>query len=538
MTSPPDARELVQELAQAVDAFDHPRTVELCETLIGRLRAGDDPFPPAQARQVLVTLRRKREFELLARVADALIAVGGDGATIRRQYAQALLDQGLTAAGLHVLDAALAGADDPFERGELQGLVGRAHKDRYVATAATAPASRRRHLERAVGAYHDAYLEDTGRLWHGINAAALLDRAARDGVELAAFPDPKEAAKRIAGQVLAAVEAKGDQQTAWDQATAVEANVALGRIPRALEWLDAYLADPGSDAFEVASTLRQFSEVWTLPADSYLGSTILVPLQARLLQRKGGEVTVGPADVDKPEMQRVTERVVLEKVFGAERFTTVRWFTNALERCRAVARVEDDNEVGVGTGFLVEGPSLHPSLPPVVLVTNAHVVPKAIAAGDAVLSFRGLDDPAGQGTRAPKVLWSSPQEELDATILEPEGLPAGVVPCPLAPRLPSLATEPKERVYVIGHPHGRADVLLSILDNNLLDYDDTKVHYRAPTEPGSSGSPVFDRRWAVIALHHSGSQDMPMLHGNGVYQANEGIRIDRIRDALARDLDA
>ena len=70
----------------------------------------------------------------------------------------------------------------------------------------------------------------------------------------------------------------------------------------------------------------------------------------------------------------------------------------------------------------------------------------------------------------------------------------------------------------------------------LLDYDGTLVHYRAPTEPGSSGSPVLNKRWSVIALHHSGDNEMPRLHGTGVYEANEGIRIDQIQSALLRDL--
>jgi hypothetical protein len=71
------------------------------------------------------------------------------------------------------------------------------------------------------------------------------------------------------------------------------------------------------------------------------------------------------------------------------------------------------------------------------------------------------------------------------------------------------------------------------LDNHLLDYDATLVRYRAPTEPGSSSSPVFNKRWAVIALHHSGDREMPKLHGDGVDEANEGI--DQIQDALQHE---
>jgi V8-like Glu-specific endopeptidase len=537
MTPPTDARALARQVERAVAAFDSPRTTQLCEELIAQVRSTDEPFPELPARRVLSALRRKREFQLMARVADVLIASGRDGMVTYRQYAQALLDQGLTGAGLGVLAAGMAVGNDVGEQAELQGLIARANKDRYVATGPAAGRRRTLHLERAVQGYHQAWVEDRTRLWHGINAAALLNRAARDGVALAGFPDPQAAADGLAEEILVAVGELSERTPVFDLATAVEANVALTRFEQAHQALDLYLAHPQADAFELASTLRQLTEVWGLTAESEPGSTLLPMLQAELLDRgEGGEVTVGPTDVDNDALGRIDQDRRLQKVFGSERFTTTRWFSNALDRCRAVARIEDEVGDGVGTGFLVEGAGLHPSLPPVVLITNAHVVPKAIQAEDAFLAFRGLEDFTEPGVRVRRVLWSSPSDELDATIVEPEQLPAGVLPCPLARSLPPLNADPRERVYVIGHPLGRPDLQLSILDNHLLDYDGTMVHYRAPTEPGSSGSPVMNKRWAVIALHHSGDNEMPRLHGGGVYEANEGIRIDQIQAALQRDL--
>ena len=59
------------------------------------------------------------------------------------------------------------------------------------------------------------------------------------------------------------------------------------------------------------------------------------------------------------------------------------------------------------------------------------------------------------------------------------------------------------------------------------------VHYRTPTEPGSSGSPVFNSVWKVIAIHHAGGEAMPRLNGQpGTYAANEGIRIDFLRKTI------
>jgi V8-like Glu-specific endopeptidase len=86
---------------------------------------------------------------------------------------------------------------------------------------------------------------------------------------------------------------------------------------------------------------------------------------------------------------------------------------------------------------------------------------------------------------------------------------------------------------VIGHPRGLNQPQFSLQDNLLLDYDRTYVHYRSPTEPGSSGSPVFDNKWALIALHHAGAVDTPKLNQRGgSYAANEGIRLSAIVEAL------
>jgi V8-like Glu-specific endopeptidase len=70
-------------------------------------------------------------------------------------------------------------------------------------------------------------------------------------------------------------------------------------------------------------------------------------------------------------------------------------------------------------------------------------------------------------------------------------------------------------------------------DNLVIDHDNTRLQYRAPTEGGSSGSPVFDSQWRVIGLHHAGSETMPRLNGEGTHAANVALRIDAIRERLS-----
>ena len=88
-----------------------------------------------------------------------------------------------------------------------------------------------------------------------------------------------------------------------------------------------------------------------------------------------------------------------------------------------------------------------------------------------------------------------------------------------------------ERVNIIQHPSTRYKEIC--LHDNKLTYIYTNVvRYRTDTEPGSSGSPVFDNTWDIIAIHHAaGSRDAA---GNWIN--NEGIRIDRIIDDLQNSL--
>jgi V8-like Glu-specific endopeptidase len=107
---------------------------------------------------------------------------------------------------------------------------------------------------------------------------------------------------------------------------------------------------------------------------------------------------------------------------------------------------------------------------------------------------------------------------LDPPVVAPVGLS-------LAGHLPIAG---RGRVLVIGHPD-KGDLGFSIMDNTLLAVNDRLLHYRAPTEGGSSGSPVFNMDWKVIGLHHAGGSAMPRLDGQaGTYEANEGLRMDRI----------
>jgi V8-like Glu-specific endopeptidase len=205
----------------------------------------------------------------------------------------------------------------------------------------------------------------------------------------------------------------------------------------------------------------------------------------------------------------------------------------------SVARIEHEDSEPVGTAWVVRGGDIIESFgDELMLLTNSHVVSQSpvlsetLFPEDAWANFTSLE--GGVRFKVDSVVFESPQRELDASLMKMQALPAGVPPLKLSKRLPLADGE--QRVYVVGHPKG-GDVKISIDDNILLDHDGTKLHYRAPTEPGSSGSPVFNKKLRVIALHHAGRDDMPKLNNKpGKYEANEGISLEQISRAASKEL--
>jgi hypothetical protein len=543
----------------AVD-FDWPALTAVVDGYVAHLHGAPAGTPPREAKAVLRLLRENRRYENLLEVAEALLANHVTDAGVRRAIAQALVDRGRPATSLLVFRAIL---DDPKtgpeERAEALGGVGRCMKELFLTTSE--PATRAGYLARSFGAYRSAYDADHRDLRAGINAVALLARAAREAIVIDDGTNPpvsvaaaRSQARRLADDLLASVGELAEPDV-WASATACEACIALGEHDDAVGWAGQIVDGRQSSAFELAALLRQLTSVWQLGTDDPPGDRVLPMLRAALLTKEnGGDVVLDARDLRAARLDPRSEES-LEKVFGDTRFVGLTWYRMGLERCRAVARVENASGDGIGTAFLVAGPDLHPALPPLVCVTNGHVVPEGLGAGEAFVAFHGMDAdrPAGLGaggavtavtavtaavaTRfaVSRLCWheSSTAPGLDTAILELAAYPAGVGPLPVAAELPALGGRTSQRAYLIGHPRGLETPQFSLQDNVILDYDETLLHYRSPTEPGSSGSPVFDNQWRLIGLHHAGRTDTPRLHDQGgTYAANEAILLSAVRRRL------
>ena len=523
-------RNWTKQFRAAASTFDSPALQQLAAEYAAHLYAA--PALPEDVSQILLVLRQSLRYEELELVADAALAHGVDSPVVRRQYAQALVDGGNPAVALRLYAELAADETAPGgERMEARGGIGRCYKEMFL--ACTEPARRRLYLTRSLEVYLAAYLEDPDTYtWHGINAVALSARAAGDGLDL---PPGVPGASALADDILRTVDSAPVKNT-WTEVTACEAAIALGLHDQAVERAEAFI-ETKPEGFTVAAFHRQLLKVWQLDTTSPPGDELLPLLRSALLTVNGGQVTVESTDIRATRLAGEFGDGRLEKVLGADRYLSLTWYRTGLQRCRAVARIETDSDDGVGTGFLVAGPDLHPDLPPLVVITNGHVVPEELDPEDALVAFHGLDDDPGRQAsfRVTHQWWYQPSSRsgLDTTILELAGYPQDVVPTPLARALPPKPLD-NHRAYVIGHPGGFAQPQFSLQDNILLDYDQRVLHYRSPTEAGSSGSPVFDKAWRLIGVHHAGATRMPQLNrAGGTYAANEGITFDAIRGGLA-----
>jgi hypothetical protein len=522
------------DLQGALDTFNWKQAERICESFITELNSATTPYDEESAKKILKALRRKRQFRLMGLVADAFIRSGQSAAEILRQYAQSMIDQGNLTASRMVLQSILEHAGSPpEEKAEARGLLGRIYKQLYINAGDASNPRQQHNLSTAIDYYHGVYKDDPERfLWHGINTVALLARASRDGVKLPVLPPMGEIAKEIDASLK-----KTGSLRYWDRATAVEDAVALGDFKNAYDHALHYALDTDADAFEIASLLRQLTEVWQLTEDTEPGNTLLPVLKTALLKRQGSEVTVDANKLRSQANNAENAHKRLEKVFGTDRYQPLAWLQTALRRCAAVARVDTVMDARVGTGFLVKASDFFTGRHEneLLFLTNAHVIspedrpfPGAIPPQAAKIVFEA------SGTQCPvgELIWSSPPTELDATFLVLKSPPDPKAECCLlSPPASPFNMETKSHVYVIGYPLS-SGLSISLLDSLWLDTDERLLHYRTPTEPGSSGSPVFDQQyWTLIGLHHAGQKDMPRLGGTGSYEANEGIVIAAIQKA-------
>ena len=245
----------------------------------------------------------------------------------------------------------------------------------------------------------------------------------------------------------------------------------------------------------------------------------------------------------------------LERILGGNDLSDINYLALGLIRARAVGRVvirEGGRLVGYGTGFLVA---------PGVLMTNRHVLESMETVATSSVQFRYERDAFGNNLDPVEFKFkTSPvpiiETSLDMALVQVESQSEGGNSLADFGWLRLSDTPGKafvgEYLTIIQHPGGERKQIC-VRENKLLKFDDNSpfLWYQTDTVGGSSGSPVFNNSWDVVALHHSSVPRTKNVNGKDVWLnkdgkvwlqemgddtvdwiANEGVRISRIVDFL------
>jgi endonuclease G, mitochondrial len=193
------------------------------------------------------------------------------------------------------------------------------------------------------------------------------------------------------------------------------------------------------------------------------------------------------------------------------------WYLEqALIAARAVGRVVIDGGVDYATCFLV-APSL--------ILTNHHVFATGAETQQAYVEFNHRELYNGELSEAsryqfdPQVFVTDPALDFSLVGLQE---PAGI---PYLPLRHGQKVARNSHIAIVQHPDGQP-LQVAMRDNSLVFDDADRIEYLTNTDYGSSGSPVFNDNWRVIALHSQRVRDP--RQAATVWYRNRGIKIEAI----------
>jgi endonuclease I/V8-like Glu-specific endopeptidase len=286
------------------------------------------------------------------------------------------------------------------------------------------------------------------------------------------------------------------------------------------------------------------------------------PARVRMrLERMGVPPDMASAAIAAEDAEEVERRAVvtpvapapapvvnaLERILGTSDLISARFLSDGARVARSVCRIEiiEPNGLvaGYGTGVMIS---------PRLLLTNNHVLETAATAAGSVAEFgyvEGDDDralPAVRFALEPDAFFAT-DPALDYTAVAVRDRSVDGQPLSTWGWVPLIAQQGKvikgEMVNIVQHPGGEPKQV-ALRENQVVDLLADFLHYRTDTAPGSSGAPVFNDEWEMVALHHSGvpardaSGRLLAIDGSlwteamGEHRlrwvANEGARVSRV----------
>ncbi|WP_339686462.1 serine protease [Gimesia maris] len=239
------------------------------------------------------------------------------------------------------------------------------------------------------------------------------------------------------------------------------------------------------------------------------------------------EDPIGVVDLSDGEWKGATDNISFEKIIGSKStLLPISFLEAGITSSRSVAKIIVPG-MHVGSGFLVADN---------ILLTNNHVLPdkKHAELAQAQFNFQLTID----GREEKSVTLQLDPDSLFETSIKDDWTAVRVEGDANADwgKL-NFATETAkldDNVNIIQHPGGQPKQV-ALHDNIVRFVSENRIQYLTDTMGGSSGSPVFNLQWEVVAIHHAGGHiPEPNTGGCRIFFRNEGIPIDIIRQTLVK----
>lgn len=240
----------------------------------------------------------------------------------------------------------------------------------------------------------------------------------------------------------------------------------------------------------------------------------------------------------------INDPLLRERVIAGDDTLDVNYLQNGANASKPVCRITirtSEGEEGFGTGFLIA---------PQILITNNHVLPDINYGVDSYAEFNYEKGPDGIPLPERVFRFDTSQlfytnEELDYTIIWVEeqsvdGL-AFIHHFSFLKLNPNLGkTKEGNFVSIIQHPDGKMKKV-ALRQNEITNLSLPKfVRYVTDTKSGSSGAPVFNDKWEVVAVHHAGipryNEEGQILNlTGGIWDKSQGeVQVDWIENEGVR----
>lgn len=301
-----------------------------------------------------------------------------------------------------------------------------------------------------------------------------------------------------------------------------------GLDPAAVNW-DGNAYNIWNSAIREAINQRMVNNLITAVSERFPKNPFLLAA----LRDEIVDYSISP-EMDKDIPWKGTDETTLEVLTQQDVNTLlpISFLEMGLLKAKSVAKVliARPGRITVGSGFVTADN---------IFITNHHVIPDKETATGAKVIFNYEDGPDGVPRNVtsfdldPARMVTSPVNEYDTTAIRILG-DANSRFGEIALKPPAIAIDKNQFVNIIQHPAGEPKKI-ALYHNIVTKATDREVQYLTDTLKGSSGSPVFNSDWELVALHHAGGdfRNQEPVKNVSAFR-NEGINILRVIEIVEK----